>query len=64
MERTLASQVLGSHVYPVTEWRNLGTFAAVYSQGEQRFDLPEPAWVRFLKARRDAQRDARWRGGG
>jgi hypothetical protein len=43
-------QLLGSHVYPVVAgWADLGTFTARYSSGAQTFDVPEPAWVRYLK---------------
>ena len=44
-------QVLGSTSYPVSEWMDLGTFSATPELGEQTFDLPNPAWGRYLKFR-------------
>jgi Sad1 / UNC-like C-terminal len=40
-------QVLGSQT--LGKWFDLGTFTAKAGNGEQTFDLPEPAWVRYLK---------------
>ncbi|CAM9560602.1 unnamed protein product, partial [Laminaria digitata] len=42
-------QVLASQSYPVNEWLDLGTFTAKFVQGEQTFDLPDPAFARYLK---------------
>lgn len=40
------AQVLASPTYPVNEWLDLGTFTAKYAQGEQTFEVPEPAFAR------------------
>ncbi|CAM9200853.1 unnamed protein product [Choristocarpus tenellus] len=42
-------QVLASQSMPVTAWLDLGTFTAKYAQGEQSFDIPQPAFARYLK---------------
>jgi len=44
-------QVLGSQTFPTQEWRNLGTLGANFTQGEQKFQMLEPAWARYLKLR-------------
>jgi hypothetical protein len=43
--------VLGSTSYPVKEWMLLGNFRADEKQGEQRFEIDQVSWVRFLKFR-------------
>ncbi|KAJ1460966.1 UNC-like C-terminal-domain-containing protein [Pelagophyceae sp. CCMP2097] len=43
--------VLGSQTYPTKEWLHLGTFEAVYGEREQRFQIADPRWVRYLKFR-------------
>jgi len=40
-------QVLGSQT--LGKWFDLGTFTAKSGNGEQTFDLAEPAWARYLK---------------
>ncbi|CAM9308683.1 unnamed protein product, partial [Ectocarpus fasciculatus] len=42
-------QVLASQTYPVNEWLDLGTFTAKFVQGEQTFEIPQPAFARYLK---------------
>ncbi|GER46857.1 galactose-binding protein [Striga asiatica] len=42
-------QLLGSPVYPTDSWVKLGNFTAANVKHAQRFVLPEPKWVRYLK---------------
>ncbi|CAM9719447.1 unnamed protein product, partial [Hapterophycus canaliculatus] len=42
-------KVLASQTYPVHEWLDLGTFTAKFVQGEQTFEIPQPAFARYLK---------------
>ncbi|XP_030474660.1 SUN domain-containing protein 4 isoform X1 [Syzygium oleosum] len=42
-------ELLGSLVYPTDTWINLGNFTAANVKQAQRFALPEPKWVRYLK---------------
>ncbi|CAM9642486.1 unnamed protein product [Ectocarpus sp. 4 AP-2014] len=44
-------QVLASQTYPVNEWLDLGTFTAKFAQGEQTFEIPQPAFARYLKVK-------------
>ena len=44
-------QVLGSMSYPEAEWVDLGTYTAHPGITEQKFDLVEPTWARYLKLR-------------
>lgn len=39
----------GSLVYPTDQWVNLGNFSSTNVKLAQRFVLPEPKWVRYLK---------------
>lgn len=41
-------QVLASQTYPVNEWLDLGTFTAKFLQGEQTFEIPQPAFARCV----------------
>lgn len=41
--------LLGSLVYPTESWVELGNFTAKNIKQSQRFRLPEPKWVRYLK---------------
>ncbi|XP_020547428.1 uncharacterized protein SLP1 isoform X2 [Sesamum indicum] len=41
--------LLGSPVYPTDSWVKLGNFTAANLKHAQRFVLPEPKWVRYLK---------------
>ncbi len=40
---------MGSSVYPVSEWLDLGTLHAEPRLGEQSFNITQPSWVRYLK---------------
>ncbi|KAF5741948.1 hypothetical protein HS088_TW10G00956 [Tripterygium wilfordii] len=42
-------ELLGSFVYPTEVWVKLGNFTAANGKHAQRFPLPEPKWVRYLK---------------
>jgi outer membrane biosynthesis protein TonB len=42
-------EVLCSLVYPTENWDYIGGFVAQNSKHEQRFNLPEPRWARYLK---------------
>lgn len=42
-------QLLGSLIYPTESWFELGNFTAKNVKHSQRFNLPEPKWVRYLK---------------
>ncbi|CAI0556088.1 unnamed protein product [Linum tenue] len=42
-------EVLGSLVYPTSEWVKLGNFTTANVKQARRFVLPEPKWVRYLK---------------
>ncbi|GMH31405.1 hypothetical protein Nepgr_033248 [Nepenthes gracilis] len=42
-------EILGSLVYPTDTWVRLGNFTAGNVKHAQRFALPEPKWVRYLK---------------
>ncbi|KAF3331921.1 Sad1 / UNC-like C-terminal [Carex littledalei] len=42
-------EVFSSLVYPTEKWDYIGEFLAQNSKHEQRFNLPEPRWVRYLK---------------
>lgn len=42
-------ELLGSPIYPTDTWIKLGNFTAVNVRHAQRFLLPEPKWVRYLK---------------
>ncbi|KAK4413451.1 SUN domain-containing protein 4 [Sesamum alatum] len=42
-------ELLGSPVYPTDSWVKLGHFTAANVKHAQRFVLPEPKWVRYLK---------------
>ncbi|CAI9117170.1 OLC1v1018516C1 [Oldenlandia corymbosa var. corymbosa] len=42
-------ELLGSPVYPTETWVKLGNFTAGNVKHAQRFVLPEPKWVRYLK---------------
>lgn len=42
-------ELLGSLVYPTDAWEKLGNFSAGNVKHAQRFSLPEPKWVRYLK---------------
>ncbi|OMO77494.1 hypothetical protein COLO4_25135 [Corchorus olitorius] len=42
-------ELLGSLVYPTDVWIKLGNFTASNVKLAQRFVLPEPKWVRYLK---------------
>lgn len=42
-------ELLGSLVYPTDQWVKLGNFNATNVKLAQRFVLPEPKWVRYLK---------------
>ncbi|KAL0314040.1 UNVERIFIED_CONTAM: SUN domain-containing protein 4 [Sesamum angustifolium] len=42
-------ELLGSPVYPTDSWVKLGNFTAANVKHAQRFVLPEPKWVRYLK---------------
>ncbi|KAL3513285.1 hypothetical protein ACH5RR_026002 [Cinchona calisaya] len=42
-------ELLGSAVYPTDTWTKLGNFTAGNMKHAQRFVLPEPKWVRYLK---------------
>lgn len=42
-------ELLGSPIYPTDTWTKLGNFTAGNVRHAQRFLLPEPKWVRYLK---------------
>lgn len=42
-------ELLGSQVYPTDTWTKLGNFTKGNTKHAQRFVLPEPTWVRYLK---------------
>lgn len=42
-------EVFSSLVYPTENWDYIGGFVAQNSKHEQRFNLPEPRWARYLK---------------
>ncbi|KAJ1703269.1 hypothetical protein LUZ63_003048 [Rhynchospora breviuscula] len=42
-------EVYSSLVYPTENWEYVGGFVAPNSKHEQRFNLPEPRWARYLK---------------
>eukprot|EP01041_Mallomonas_annulata_P008790 gene8790-18184_t len=42
-------QILGSTSYPVSQWLDLGTYAALPKLGDQTFNLTTPSFVRYLK---------------
>ncbi|XXG61410.1 hypothetical protein AAC387_Pa05g0032 [Persea americana] len=42
-------ELLGSLTYPTETWTSLGNFVAGNVKHAQRFTLPEPKWVRYLK---------------
>ncbi|KAG5177841.1 UNC-like C-terminal-domain-containing protein, partial [Tribonema minus] len=42
-------QVLASQSFPVDNWMDLGVFTAADAHGEQTFELPSPAFARYLK---------------
>ncbi|KAL3638603.1 hypothetical protein CASFOL_016510 [Castilleja foliolosa] len=42
-------ELLGSPVYPTDLWVKLGDFTGANVKHAQRFVLPEPKWVRYLK---------------
>jgi Sad1 / UNC-like C-terminal len=42
-------EVFSGLVYPTENWDYIGGFVAQNSKHEQRFDLPEPKWARYLK---------------
>nr|GMD19458.1 SUN domain-containing protein 4-like isoform X1 [Ipomoea batatas]GME19596.1 SUN domain-containing protein 4-like isoform X1 [Ipomoea batatas] len=42
-------ELLGSPVYPTDTWVKLGNFTAGNVKHAQRFVLPEPKWVRYMK---------------
>lgn len=42
-------ELLGSPIYPTETWIKLGNFTAGNVRHAQRFLLPEPKWVRYLK---------------
>ncbi|KAK1591875.1 hypothetical protein Q3G72_015080 [Acer saccharum] len=42
-------KLLGSLVYPTESWVEIGNFTAKNVKQSQRFLLPEPKWVRYLK---------------
>lgn len=42
-------RLMGSLVYPAESWFELGNFTAKNIKQSQRFLLPEPKWVRYLK---------------
>ncbi|PIN11624.1 hypothetical protein CDL12_15780 [Handroanthus impetiginosus] len=42
-------ELLGSPIYPTDSWVKLGNFTAANVKHAQRFALPEPKWVRYLK---------------
>ncbi|KAK4341264.1 hypothetical protein RND71_039765 [Anisodus tanguticus] len=42
-------KLLGSPIYPTDSWIKLGNFTAGNVRHSQRFLLPEPKWVRYLK---------------
>ncbi|KAH7519747.1 hypothetical protein FEM48_Zijuj08G0070000 [Ziziphus jujuba var. spinosa] len=42
-------ELLGSLVYPTDQWIKLGNFNSTNVKLAQRFVLPEPKWVRYLK---------------
>ncbi|XP_008806998.1 SUN domain-containing protein 4 [Phoenix dactylifera] len=42
-------ELLSSLVYPTDNWVKLGNFSAANVKHAQRFTLPEPKWVRYLK---------------
>ncbi|MCD7451895.1 hypothetical protein HAX54_013919 [Datura stramonium] len=42
-------ELLGSPIYPTDTWIKLGNFTAGNVRHAQRFLLPEPKWVRYLK---------------
>ncbi|CAL1409753.1 unnamed protein product [Linum trigynum] len=42
-------EVLGSLVYPTSEWVKLGNFTTANVKQARRFVLPEHKWVRYLK---------------
>ncbi|KAI4320244.1 hypothetical protein MLD38_033744 [Melastoma candidum] len=44
-------ELLGSLVYPADSWVTLGSFTASNAKQIQRFSLPEPKWVRYLKVK-------------
>ncbi|KAG8378556.1 hypothetical protein BUALT_Bualt08G0149200 [Buddleja alternifolia] len=42
-------ELFGNPVYPTDSWVTLGKFTAANVKHAQRFVLPEPKWVRYLK---------------
>ncbi|GFQ05799.1 uncharacterized protein slp1 [Phtheirospermum japonicum] len=42
-------ELLGSPVYPTDSWVKLGDFTGANVKHAQRFVLPEPKWVRYVK---------------
>ncbi|KAK9068771.1 hypothetical protein SSX86_012887 [Deinandra increscens subsp. villosa] len=42
-------ELLGSLVYPTENWVKLGNFTAGNVKHEQRYVLPEPKWVKYIK---------------
>ncbi|KAK9161972.1 hypothetical protein Syun_002874 [Stephania yunnanensis] len=42
-------ELLGSMIYPTDQWASLGNFTAGNVKHAQRFVLPDPKWVRYLK---------------
>ncbi|KAL8214181.1 hypothetical protein R6Q57_003630 [Mikania cordata] len=42
-------EILGSLVYPTETWVKLGNFTAGNVKHEQKFVLPEPKWVKYIK---------------
>ncbi|OIT20074.1 PREDICTED: SUN domain-containing ossification factor-like [Nicotiana attenuata] len=42
-------ELLGSPIYPTDTWIKVGNFTAANVRHAQRFLLPEPKWVRYLK---------------
>ncbi|KAL3641509.1 hypothetical protein CASFOL_016477 [Castilleja foliolosa] len=42
-------ELLGSPVYPTDSWVKLGNFTGANVKHAQRFVLPEPKWVRYVK---------------
>ena len=43
--------LLGSKAYPTEHWDLLGNFTAANAYGDQTFELPTPAWARYIKLR-------------
>ncbi|CAA0831566.1 Galactose-binding protein [Striga hermonthica] len=42
-------ELLGSPIYPTDSWAKLGNFTAANVKHAQRFVIPDPKWVRYLK---------------